>query len=121
MQMEFDFREINLSDDWDVEVPGGIDEDVLVSPTGAECLIFEQELIVNDDSAEHRKVEMVDMDPFEELQQLIDDDNLNVKDEWPKSGDNMRNHLQLRNPPHCRCLPKQGSSALSARLVSVLA
>ena len=66
--MEFDFREINLNDDWDVEVPGGIDEDVLVNLTGAECLTFEQELIVHDDSANHRKVKMVDMDPFEELQ-----------------------------------------------------
>ena len=68
MQMEFDFGEINLNDDWDAEVAGGIDEDVLVSLTGAECLSFEQELIVNDDSANHRKVEMVDMDPFKELQ-----------------------------------------------------
>ena len=55
MQMEFDFGEINLNDDWDVEVPGGIDEDVLVSLTGAEYLTFEQELIVNDDRANHRK------------------------------------------------------------------
>ena len=87
MQMEFDFGEINLNDDWDAEVPGGIDEDVLISLTGSECLTFEQELIVNDDSANHRKVEMVDMDPFEELKRLIDEDNLKIEDEWPKSGD----------------------------------
>ena len=68
MQMEFDFGETNLNDDWDAEVPGGIDEDALVSLTGAECLTFKQELIVNVDSADPRKVEMVDMDPFEELQ-----------------------------------------------------
>ena len=74
MQMEFDLEEINLNDeeinlndDWDAEVSGGIDEDALVSLTGAECLTFKQELIVNDDSADPRKVEMVDMDPFEEL------------------------------------------------------
>ena len=84
--MEFDFGEINLNDDWDAEVPGGIDVDVLVSLTGVEHLTFEQELIVNDDSADHRKVEMVDMDPFEELQRLIDEDNLKIEDEWPKSG-----------------------------------
>ena len=68
MQMEFDFREINLNNDWDVEVPGRIDEDALVSLTGAEHLTFEQEITVNDDSADPRKVEIVDMDPFVELQ-----------------------------------------------------
>ena len=54
-----------MNGDWDMEIPGGIDKDLLASPTGAECLTFKQESIVNDDNVNHRKIEMVDINPFD--------------------------------------------------------
>ena len=87
---DFDFTDINLDDDWDAEVPGGVDESVLALENAA----LEEVLVVGppDPENEECRVEFTE-DWRDELETLLNGPDLIVTSEWTPTMESDGNSL----------------------------
>ena len=106
-QMDFDLGEINLDDDWDAEIPGGVEEGF-----DTPGVLFEQALVVEavkEDEAQ--RVEFIE-DWRDDLAMLLEGPDMLVVDEW-KGYDEQSSSLtvptrQLNKCPACGDCPVVG-------------
>ena len=86
---DFDFMDINLNDDWDAEVPGGIDESILTFENAA----LEEVLVVEPpDPEEEWKVEFTE-DWQDDLETLLNGPDMIVTSEWKPGMESDENSL----------------------------
>ena len=87
---DFDFTDINLDDDWDAEVPGGVDESMLALENAA----LEEVLVVGppDPENEECRVEFTE-DWRDELETLLNGPDLIVTSEWTPTMESDGNSL----------------------------
>ena len=76
---DFDFGDINLNDDWDAEIPGGVDEDILKIRNQD----LEEVLVVGAAEPENEEIKVeITNDWKDELEELIYGGNMVVLSEW---------------------------------------
>ena len=87
---DFNFTDINLDDDWDAEVPGGVDKSVLALENAA----LEEVLVVGppDPENEECRVEFTE-DWRDELEMLLNRPDLIVTSEWTPTMESDENSL----------------------------
>ena len=87
---DFDFSDINLNDDWDAEVPGGVDENILLA---LENTALEEVLVVGPpDPEEECKVEFTD-DWRDDLEALLNGPDMIITSEWTPGMESDENSL----------------------------
>ena len=87
---DFDLTDINLDDDWDAEVPGGVDKSVLALENAA----LEEVLVVGppDPENEECRVEFTE-DWRDELEMLLNRPDLIVTSEWTPTMESDENSI----------------------------
>ena len=89
---DFDFTDINLDDDWDAEVPGGVDESMLALENAA----LEEVLVVGPPDPENEECRMEFTEDWrEELETLLNGPDLIVTSKWTLMMESDENSLSI--------------------------
>ena len=119
ISVDFDFGDINLNDDWDAEIPGGVDEAIMKVRNQD----LEEVLVVGVSEPENEeiKVEIIN-DWKHELEELIDGGNMVVLSEWtPEMGSDehsLSSSAMRRQRKECPICLERPSCKLDRHVIS---